>query len=280
MESNNTKKLHNDQNKNNDVKGKNKDKDNKKGLAAGMAVGAAGVAGGVAGYAAVDMADVAEQPIEVQEDVVAQNVQPAAAPAVESVEEPVAPVENTEAPVAETQTATPEEVMTPVSETPVVETPTNNEPVTAQTEPTNQTGTPVSNPEVVAPRLDEPTNPDDVAEVVLRGEEIDPNDIDAEDMVIFDEVGMVYTVDGESYAAATFHDNDGNEMIMADMDGDEQFDVILTPDMDVVAEMELPINYSDAEMQVNANPEYMAQTDLDNNTGLEGEDYMDDMILS
>lgn len=278
MESNNTKKLHNDQNKNNDVKGKNKD--NKKGLAAGMAVGAAGIAGGVAGYAAVDMADVAEQPVEVQEDVVAQNVQPTAAPAVEPVEESVAPVENTEAPVAETQQVTPEEVMTPVSETPVVETPTNNEPVTAQTEPTNQTETPVSNPEVVAPRLDEPANPDDVAEVVLRGEEIDPNDIDAEDMVIFDEVGMVYTVDGESYAAATFHDNDGNEMIMADMDGDEQFDVILTPDMDVVAEMELPINYSDAEMQVNANPEYMAQTDLDNNTGLEGEDYMDDMILS
>lgn len=69
-------------------------------------------------------------------------------------------------------------------------------------------------------------NPDEIAEAIIAEEQIDPADIDMADVIDFDEIGTVYTVEGESYTAAAFHDSVGNQLVMVDVDDDGVFDII------------------------------------------------------
>lgn len=69
-------------------------------------------------------------------------------------------------------------------------------------------------------------NPNEIAEAIIAEEQIDPADIDMADVIDFDEIGTVYTVEGESYTAAAFHDSVGNQLVMVDVDDDGVFDII------------------------------------------------------
>lgn len=193
-----------------------------------------------------------------------------------------------EQPVSPSQPAEP--VVEPIVE-PIVEPvePVEPEPPTDIIEPD-----PIDDPTIISdnpispddPILD-PVNPDDIAEAVISGDEIDPNDIEAEDIVAFDEIREVYTVDGESYTAAVFHTPDGEELAMVDIDGDDIFDVLTSTDIendlysgnaDYVGDLALSV--SDAEMMVNDDNSYLAHTEQDDVELPDGENFMNDILTT
>ncbi len=112
-------------------------------------------------------------------------------------------------------------------------------------------------------------NPDDIAEAIIAGEQVDPNDIDMANVVNFDEIGTVYTVDGESYTAATFHDAAGNQLVMVDVDGDDVFDVIADTDGNPIAEAPGNLTVDDAEINIADDGTYLAHNDNTDGTGTE-----------
>lgn len=113
---------------------------------------------------------------------------------------------------------------------------------------------------------------------IITGEEIDPNDVDMADVINVDSVGTVYTVDGQSLPAAAIHDDDGNELLIVDVDGDGVFDVVTTAEGDVVAEIGGDIDVSDAEhMMTDEAGGYLAANDFDESLDV-GSDIEDDII--
>ncbi|MCM1140798.1 MAG: hypothetical protein NC453_19690, partial [Muribaculum sp.] len=112
-------------------------------------------------------------------------------------------------------------------------------------------------------------NPDEVAEAIIAEEQVDPNDIDLADVVNFDEIGTVYTVDGESYTAAAFHDAAGNELVMVDVDGDDVFDIITDMEGNVLTDPQGNIlaagdvTVDDAEIGIADNHTYLAANNTD-----------------
>lgn len=138
----------------------------------------------------------------------------------------------------------------------------------------------VEQPEVqISEGVVEPVNPDDIAEAILSEEQVDPNDVDMAEVINFDEIGTVYTVDGESYTAASYHDPNGEELIMVDVDDDDVFDLVTTTDGTVIGEAN-GMTVGDAEVMIDEDPTYLAQTDSDGGELMNGEDYMNDIILS
>lgn len=128
------------------------------------------------------------------------------------------------------------------------------------------------------PTHEEEVNPDEIADAIIAEEQIDPNDINMDDVFNFTDIGTVYTVEGESYTAATFHDQEGNEMSLVDIDGNGYFDLVLDENLVAVAEIDEVVSISDAEVAINHDPTYLAA-----NTGEEpslptGEDIMNDLI--
>ncbi len=121
----------------------------------------------------------------------------------------------------------------------------------------------------------------DETDAILADEFIDPNDINMGDKVVFDNVGTVYTLDGEAYSAATFHfEGDEDQFVMVDIDGDEVFDIITDDNFTVEVETPYDFSYGDAEQQLSAeNPEYMAAADADVELP-DGVDFNDDIILT
>lgn len=113
----------------------------------------------------------------------------------------------------------------------------------------------------------ETVNPDDVADAIISEEQIDPNDIDMADVVNFEDIGTLYTIDGESYTAAAFHDMDGNQLLMVDVDGDDVFDLItdmegtpiIDPNGNLVAAGDLTVD--DAEIGLTDSQTYLAAND-------------------
>lgn len=133
-----------------------------------------------------------------------------------------------------------------------------------------------------APGADEPVvtevNPDEIAEAIIAGEQVDPNDIDMEDVINFDEIGTIYTVEGESYTAATFHDAYGNEMIMVDVDGDDTFDIIADADGNIVAEAP-SLTVDDAELDIMGDgSSYLAHNDAEMTDEFGADTIADDLI--
>ena len=266
----------------------NKGKENKnakKDLNAGVVAGVAGAAGVAVGFASETILNP-----EVETEVEDVNEMPTVIVEAESENEPEVVVAEpiVEEPVVVAQEPTPTLVQEPVQD--VVETQISEEVVVSQ-ENTDTNGE-ESTDFVVEPEnnnneqlIDTPVlpgedvNPDDIAETILSGQEIDPNDIDADEMIMFDDINMVYTVDGQSYATASFHDTEGNSMLMADLDGDMEFDVVLTPEGYEIGDIS-GINASDAEMMISEEPDYMAQNEFDENTSFEGENFENDMMLS
>ncbi len=124
-------------------------------------------------------------------------------------------------------------------------------------------------------------NQDDIVDVIV--EEIDPQDIDMADVLLVDEVGTVFGEDGSEMAVAHIHDQQGNESLMVDVDGDNVYDVIQTPDGDVIAHVSGDIDVSDAELmyaQQNEQPGCLEQNDFDIAMNEENTDIQDDISLS
>jgi len=124
-------------------------------------------------------------------------------------------------------------------------------------------------------------NPDDIVDVIV--EEIDPQDIDMEDVLLVDDIGTVYTVDGGELNAALIHDEQGNQAVMVDVDGDNVYDVIATPEGEVIAQVSGDIDVSDAELlyaQQHGHSGYMEQNDFDIAMNEENSDIQSDISLT
>lgn len=207
----------------------------------------------------VEPAEAPEVPADSQ-DTVDENVEDIASP--EDIVLPEEEVENMEEVVEEPQPIT-EENADVIPDT-IIE---SNEAVEDQQE------------EQALDNIVEPVNPDEIAEAILTEEQIDPNDVEMAEVINFNEIGTVYTVDGESYTAASFHDPNGEELLMVDVDDDDVFDLVTTTDGIVLGEAN-GMTVGDAEVMIEDDPTYIAQSDTDNDELMNGEDYMNDVILS
>jgi len=152
---------------------------------------------------------------------------------------------------------------------------TTEEVVEDITEPTDETTTAGD----IIEQVDNSVNPDEIADAIISEDQIDPNDIDMADVVNFDEIGTVYTVDGESYTAATFHDAAGNNLVMVDVDGDDVFDVITDHEGNLIADVPGTMTVDDAEIGVADDGTYLAHND-DENTDEFGADTISQDILA
>lgn len=124
-------------------------------------------------------------------------------------------------------------------------------------------------------------NSENIVDVIV--EEIDPQDIDMEDVLLVDEIGTVYTVDGGELNAALLHDEQGNQAVMVDVDGDSVYDVIATPEGDVIAQVPGDIDVSDVELlyaQQHGDTGYMEQNDYDVAMIEEHDSIQDDISLT
>lgn len=232
------------------------------------------VTGGMAGAMGDDIVtlDVEPQPIKPTEPI---NPTPVAEPAPEESTNPEPTPVSSEEPIVESV----------VEPTPIVESDLHHEEVEdqpMQNEESVQNEEPVETEEQTSMEeeviMEEDVN--EIADVIVSGEQIDPNDIDMEEVINFDEIGTVYTVTGESHTAASFHGEDGSELLMVDVDADGIFDVITTPEGELLAETTGDLNVSDAEVMINDEPVYLAQNEFEQQDSTIIEDIVDDIIQS
>ena len=127
-------------------------------------------------------------------------------------------------------------------------------------------------------------NSDEIVEALIAEEQIDPNDIDMTDVVNFDEIGTVYTVEGDSYTAAAFHDAAGNQLVMIDVDGDNTFDIVTdeygNPLVDQNGEFLAAgdLTVDDAESDIYDNTMYLAHNEIDNTDDFDADSLAQDLI--
>lgn len=137
------------------------------------------------------------------------------------------------------------------------------------------------------PDVPEPVTPneiesdDNAIDEILAVEEIDVNDIDGEEILNFDDISTVYTVDGEEFTAASFHLDNGFDGVMIDVDGDGMFDEMAVNTTDgLVGIGEAPaITVDDVELELNPEDTYLAQNDETDHT-LAEDSFMDDILDS
>lgn len=128
-------------------------------------------------------------------------------------------------------------------------------------------------------------DPDEIAEAVISENEVDPNDLDMANVVNFDSLGEVHTVNGESYTAAAFHDDAGNNLVMIDVDNDNTFDIVADANGNPIADAQgnpIPagnLTVDDAEMSLNDGDNYLAHNDSEQTDDF-GSDTIADDILS
>ncbi len=129
-----------------------------------------------------------------------------------------------------------------------------------------------------------PLDPEEVANTIILGDQIDPGDIDLADVISFEEIGTVYTVDGGEYTSASFHDNQGNRLLMVDVDGDNVFDVLSDTDgnflEDAGGNLIASGNFTvdDAELNISAGATYLASNENDISDDIGSATIEDDMI--
>lgn len=178
---------------------------------------------------------------------------------------------------------TPETPVTPTPETPATTTPetpatTEGPEVQVQEQPATEVVQNPETPQDATPEMPEEVNPDDIAQAIIAGEEIDPNDINAADVLDIAEVGTVYGADGEEYNSAYATDINGNDIVMVDVDGDSEYDVVTDVEGNLLACGDTGVNTSDAELNLNIDAHYMA-ADM-NGDMVAPESMMDDIITT
>ncbi len=128
--------------------------------------------------------------------------------------------------------------------------------------------------------IDDPEDIDSIADSLIAQEEIDPEDIDADDIFSFNGVETVYTVDGDEEVHASFSTDTGYDLVMIDIDNDGLFDKIETPDGYFVDDAsQYGLTVSDAENMAQGEG-YLAQSEAETEHFEEtlGDDYLDDII--
>ena len=233
---------------------------------AGMKAAFAGMAGvAVGGVAGAMGDDIITPEVEPQPVKPTETVNPAPAPEPEPVEPaPVTVDEPVDEPVVEP--------------TPIVESDMHDEEIEEQPIPNEEPEDAEEEAFIEEDPVEEDVN--EIADAIISGYEVDPNDIDMAEVINFDEIGTVYTVTGEAHTAASFHGEDGNELVMVDVDGDEIFDVITTTEGELLGEVNGELNVSDAEMMICDEPVYLAQNELEQQSSTIIEDIVDDLIQS
>lgn len=248
-----------------------KEKNNKKKsetFSAGEAAAVSGGIGSVLGAAGMGVVSSMIKPVTPEPEDVVDAVSP----------EPVVPTEDTVTSVEtipEPVNLT-EEVDQPLSDPSMNNTPTVQPQPELVAENNVQTIVPGEYEESVIPETpetelteisDEPElitaqrpeeNIDEAVDELLAIVEIDPNDIDANDIIFFDEVGVIYTEDGEEYLAAAFHDQEGQEMVMIDVDNDMYFDLVADIHGECVIELNQSVSVGDAIAETNDVGTYLA----------------------
>lgn len=114
-------------------------------------------------------------------------------------------------------------------------------------------------------------------------EEVDPNDNDMADIINVDEIGTVYTTDGQELTAALIHDPDGGQALLVDVDGDNVYDVITTETGEVIAQANGDIDVSDVEHMYAAqhgDTGYLASNDFDHGMTTDTGSIQDDIQIS
>lgn len=253
----------------NQTDGKNSDK--KKNVASHAATAAAAAGLGAAGAMAMDSnqedSHVDEEVQEVPEATASQPQDNQNSSTTANTNNPQTnnvASENTNTATEDPQPITESTVGTPIEDDDVIEIDESE-----VTEIENEADASISQETSNAPTPNEQVNPDEIAEAIIAEEQVDPNDIDMADVVNFDEIGTVYTVDGESYTAAAFHDAAGNQLVMVDVDNDNVFDIItdmdgnplVDPNGNLVAAGDLTVD--DAEIGISEAPTYLASNDTD-----------------
>lgn len=140
---------------------------------------------------------------------------------------------------------------------------------TTHNEPTPQ-DTPVNPAEPVNPEppqaepnasLIDEVNPDDVAVEVVEAEYIDPTDLDAPDLAVVS-VGTVTTLDNQVMSAVQIAGENGEDLYLVDLDGDQSLDVLVSDTGEVLAEVPGTLTVDDAESlltQHDVDSGYLAQ---------------------
>ncbi len=236
-----------------------------------VTAGVAASMGAVGGAVAANITNGTEEEVVVTADPIASDQQETEVTENQPIQEQVQTETTTQQSVETTETPV-EEVEVPIVE---VEEPVQQVEPSKPTEGEEEEAQPTQ--EQVT--IEEPVNPDEIADAIIAEEQIDPNDIDAEEIINFQEIGTVYTVTGESYTAAAFSDPTGEELLMVDVDGDEIFDVITDPMGNVLAQAN-GMTVSDAETMINDTPTYLAHSDAEDAELPTGESYLDDIITT
>lgn len=128
--------------------------------------------------------------------------------------------------------------------------------------------------------IEDPEDIDTIADSLIAQEQIDPEDIEDENIFTFNGVETVYTVDGDEETHASFTSNTGYDLVMIDIDNDGLFDKIETPDGQFVEDAaQYGLTVSDAENMAQGTG-YMAQNEaeIEHFDETLGDDYLDDII--
>ena len=166
-------------------------------------------------------------------------------------------------------------------EEPIEPTPVEPEPVNPEPAPVNPEPTPNPDPNPIEPDPIEPdpiapgeididglpdVAPDVVANNILTGEYVDPSDIEAQNLAITN-VGTIETVDGQVLNAAQFTGENGEQLYMIDVDGNNQYNLVADASGNIVGEIPGTLTVSDSESLLAENSGeggYMAHGDTDN----------------
>ncbi|MDO5395454.1 MAG: hypothetical protein Q4F07_05765 [Bacteroidales bacterium] len=259
-----------------------KGSENKKNFAthAAAAAGAAGL--GVAGATFVNHMN------DEVEEVAEENVDSTAATTASQTEEQTQPQTGQQAAATAAETSSSTQAAT-------THTTANTEEIPPVTQETTTQATEQTGQQAAAQGVDQTTttqteqqvenvNPDEIAEAIIAEDQIDPNDIDMADVVDFDDMQTIYTVDGETYTVATFHDDAGNELVMVDVDGDNVFDVVTDTELNPLVTEEGHyvsaggMTTDDVEMYMADDTQYLAANDTDPSGEFGSDTIMDDMI--
>ena len=230
-------------------------------MSKGQAAAASGIAGAAVGVGASIAYDAYGHPVEPTPGPVEPNpgpVEPTPGPdepnpgPVEPNPDPVepdpGPVEPDPSPV-EPNPGPVEPTLGPVEPTPDPEGPNKVE------------DQPFTNPEQSGPDAIDP-NPleeivqngeldvDRIVDEIIAIEEVDPNDIDMEDLLVFEDVGVIYTEEGDIINVATGSDIYGEPFVLVDIDGDLYFDFATDENLNIVGTVDNHIAMGDVEIQI------------------------------
>lgn len=106
--------------------------------------------------------------------------------------------------------------------------------------------------------VDGEVNPDEIADAIIAEDQIDPNDIEQEDVMEVDEVLTNVDIDGQTVNVAAVHLRDNNEQFfLVDVDNDGVFDVAVDQGGNL-ENLPLPITVDDAEHSLASDDDYFA----------------------